>query len=109
MKFVVIFVFLSFGLAGATREGPTRTVTGVVTDRLGNPLPGAAVEIENTRTMAVASYITQKNGRYYFHQLSGDIDYTLRAKYRNLWSKSKLVNKFTGGARITIDLEIPTK
>ena len=67
------------------------------------------MEIENTRSLAVASFITRADGRYDFHQLSPDTDYTLRAKYRNLWSKSRLLNKFNEGARVTIDLEIPTK
>ncbi len=113
MKLAILFVVFSFALAsaaaGATRDAPTRTVTGIVTDRFGNVLPGAFVEIENTRSLAVGSYITQTDGRYYFHQLSTDTDYTLRARYRTLWSKSRLLNKFTGGARVTIDLQIPTK
>jgi hypothetical protein len=109
MKLAVIFVLLASALAAASRDAPTRTVTGIVKDQLGNALPKAVVEIENTKTMAVASYITQADGRYYFHQLSSEIDYTVRAKYRNLWSKSKLLDKFHSGNRITIDLEIPTK
>jgi protocatechuate 3,4-dioxygenase beta subunit len=100
---------MCFASVAATREAPTRTVTGVVTDKLGNALPGAVVEIENARSMAIASYITQKDGRYYFHQLSTDSDYTLRARYRELWSKSTLLNKFTNGARVVIDLHIATK
>jgi len=102
-------VLIAFALLGATREAPTRTVTGVVSDKLGNALPGAVVEIENTRSMAIASYITQHDGRYFFHQLSTDNDYTLRARYRSLWSKPRLLNKFTKGARVTIDLQIETK
>ena len=112
MKLAMCVALFAVGLldvSGATRDAPTRTVTGTVTDKLGNALPKAVVEIENTRTMAVASYITEADGHYYFHQLSSDVDYTLRAKYRNLWSKSKLLNKFNTGARITIDLEIQTK
>jgi hypothetical protein len=81
----------------------------MVADKLGNALPGAVVEIENAKSMAVGSYITQKDGRYYFHQLSTDSDYTLRARYRALWSKPRLLNKFTNGARVVIDLQIETK
>jgi hypothetical protein len=109
MRLAILFVLVSFGLAGAAREAPTRTVTGVVTDKFGNALPGAVVEIENARSMAVGSYITQSDGRYFFHQLSTDSDYTLRARYRVLWSKTRLLNKFTKGARVTIDLRIETK
>jgi carboxypeptidase family protein len=109
MRLATLFALTSFVLAGAARTAPTRTVSGVVTDNLGNALPGAVVEIENTRSMAVGSYITQKDGRFFFHQLSTDNAYTLRARYRALWSKPRLLNKFTSGARVTIDLRIRTQ
>ncbi len=85
----------------------SRAVTGVVTDNRGNPLPGAAVQIENTRTLEIASYLTKNDGKYYFHQLSPDIDYTLKAKYKRWWSKEKLLNKLNAAKQVTIDLTIP--
>ena len=109
MKLAIILALVAFQVAGAPPAKSTRTVSGVVTDRLGNTLRGAVVEIENTRSLAVASYITENDGKYYFHQLSTDVDYTLRARYRTIWSKSKLLNKFNGAAEADIDLEIPTK
>ncbi len=109
MRLIILFVLVSFALPAATREAPTRTVSGIVTDKRGNALPGAVVEIENSRSMAVGSYITQRDGRYFFHQLSTDSDYTLRAHYRKLWSKSRMLNKLSGAVRVTIDLTIPTE
>jgi hypothetical protein len=109
MRLATLFVLVCFALVGATREAPARTVTGTATDNLGNALPGAVVEIESSRSMAVGSYITQKDGRYFFHQLSTDNDYTLRARYRTLWSKPRLLNKLTKGARVTIDLRVETQ
>lgn len=84
-----------------------RSVTGVVTDGRGNALPGASVRIEDTRSLAIASYITQRDGRYYFHQLSPDLDYTLAAKYKRWWSKTKTLSKFNEKKEATVDLEIP--
>jgi Carboxypeptidase regulatory-like domain len=60
-----------------------RSVTGVVTDKRGNPLPGAAVQLENTDSLSVTSYMTDKDGRYQFTRLNEAIDYTLKAKYRS--------------------------
>ncbi len=37
-----------------------RSVTGVVTDKRGNTLPGAALQLENTVTFSIMSYITTK-------------------------------------------------
>ena len=61
----------------------------MVTDKRGNALPGAAVQLENTATLFVTSYITGKDGHYHFNQLHDDVDYTIKAKYRNYWCRAK--------------------
>ena len=99
-------LFLFAALSIASGQG-TRSVTGVVTDNRGNPLPGAAVQIENAHTLEIASYLTKDDGTYYFHQLSTDMDYTLKAKYKRWWSKEKLLNKLDSKTNATIDLTIP--
>jgi hypothetical protein len=84
-----------------------REAAGVVTDKKGNTLPGAVVQLENTNTLSIASSITGKDGRYHFNGLSDDIDYTIKAKYRNYWSKSKRLSKFSSSKHPEIDLVIP--
>jgi hypothetical protein len=86
-------------VTGAFGQG-SRAVTGVVTDSRGNPLPGAAVQIENSRSMEIQSYLTRG-------ELSRDTDYTLKAKYKRWWSKEKLLNKLNAAKQVTIDLTIP--
>ncbi len=88
-------------------QSERRIVTGVVTDKRGNALPGAAVELEDTHSLLIVSYITDKQGRYHFSQLFGDVDYTLKAKYRSYWSKEKRLSKFNSAKRAEIDLVIP--
>ncbi len=87
----------------------TRSVTGVVMDKRGNPLKGAAVQLENTVSLSIVSYLTRDDGRYYFHQLSKDTDFTLTAKYKRWFSKSRLLNKFDTRPTAEIDLEIPVE
>ncbi|MGA2715233.1 MAG: carboxypeptidase-like regulatory domain-containing protein [Bryobacteraceae bacterium] len=84
-----------------------RPVVGMVTDKRGNTLPGAIVQLENTRTLAVRSYIIHKDGRYHFEGLNDDIDYKLRAKYRNYWSEPKTLSKFNSSTHPEVDLMIP--
>lgn len=84
-----------------------RPVVGMVTDKRGNTLPGAIVQLENTRTLTVRSYIIHKDGRYHFEGLNDDIDYTLRAKYRNYWSEPKTLSKFNSSPHPEVDLVIP--
>jgi hypothetical protein len=84
-----------------------RPVAGIVTDKRGNTLPGAIVQLENTRTLIVRSYITLKDGHYRFDGLNDDIDYTLRARYRNWWSVPKTLSKFNSSPQPEVDLTIP--
>jgi len=84
-----------------------RGVSGVVTDKRGNALPGAAVELENTNDLSVMSYITGKDGGYHFAGLRDDIDYTLKAKYRKYWSQRKTLSKFNSSKHLKIELVIP--
>lgn len=83
-----------------------RSVTGAVTDKRGNALPGSVVQLENTATLAIASYITDHEGHYHFSRLHDDIDYILKAKYRNYWSKPKTLSKFNSSKQAEVDLVI---
>ena len=84
-----------------------RSLTGVVTDKKGNVLQGAAVQLENTATLFVVSYITGKDGRYHFNRLNDDIDYTLKAKYQSYWSRPKTLSKFNSSKQPELNLVIP--
>lgn len=88
-------------------DSELRSVDGVVTDKAGNFLPGAAVEIENTATLWMRSYVTGKDGRYHFADLWTTVDYTLKANYRNHWSKPKTLSKFSSKEHSTINFVIP--
>jgi hypothetical protein len=84
-----------------------RCVSGVVTDKRGNALPGAAVQLENLNNLSIMSYITAKDGCYHFNGLHDDIDYTLKAKYRKYWSQRKTLSKFDSSEHPKIQLVIP--
>ena len=84
-----------------------RSLTGVVTDKRGNGLRGAVVQLEDATTLSIRSYISDGAGRYCFKALNSDIDYILQAKYRSYWSKSKTLSKFNSSKHPTVDLVIP--
>ena len=86
-----------------------RTVTGVVVDNRGNPLPDCVVEIENANTLEVRSYITEKTGAFHFNQLFTDVDYTLQARYRKVWSRPKILSKFSSQVHPQLKLVVPVE
>jgi protocatechuate 3,4-dioxygenase beta subunit len=83
-----------------------RSVWGIVTDRSGQPVQGAAVKLKNAITLQVRSYITQDNGEYRFHGLHPDMDYSVRARQDGHASKSREITRFNTRERIRIDLRL---
>jgi hypothetical protein len=79
----------------------------VVTDKRGNLLPGAIVEIDNSITKEIQSYIVQKDGRYHFNDLNPDVEFVLHANYRGHLSKSWTLSKFNGAKNAKADFIIP--
>src|SRR6202035_3605990 len=84
-----------------------RSLTGVVVDSRGNALPGSFVLIENTNTLEVRSYITDKAGSYRFNELYTGVDYTVRAQYHRVWSPLKTLSKFNSENHPQISLVVP--
>jgi hypothetical protein len=101
----IALALLAFAPVGAQYKA--RDVSGVVTDLRGNPLPKVAVQIENTKTLLVRSYITGPDGRYHFNELNDDIDFTLKAHYHRFWSKPKTLSKFNAEPHPVVILIIP--
>lgn len=103
---VLILLLLAASVPGLPQRG-MRNLSGTVTDKSGNTLPGAVVQLENTINLSVMSYITAKDGRYHFNGLSDDVNYTVRARYRRYWSSQKRLSKLDSSPHPKIDLMIP--
>jgi len=67
----------------------TRSVQGTVTVADGSLVNGAVVQLKNTKTLQIRSFITKDDGTYHFYDLSPDIDYELKADYQGASSSTK--------------------
>ena len=94
---------------GKKKEGPTRTVQGVVTSADDAPVVGAVVYLKNLKTLLITSFITKEGGAYYFHGLSPDIDYELRAASTDQASSTKTLSAFDSRTEATINLKMSKK
>jgi hypothetical protein len=92
-------------------EQTTRTVQGVVTAADDSPVVGAVVQLKNTKTLQVRSFISQENGAYYFHELSPDIDYELTARDSKSGASSgtKTLSSFDSRKTAIINLKLNPK
>ena len=90
-------------------EDKLRMVQGVVSDPQDNPLVGAVVQLKNSKTLQVRSFITQANGVYQFHGLDPNVDYMLKGDYQGASSPWKTLSSFDSRKQATMNLKIPMK
>lgn len=93
----------------AQKTGKTaseRSVSGVVTDGGGAPIPGAVVQLKNTKNLQVRSFIAREKGDYYFHGLSTDVDYELKAESNGKSGPAKTLSSFDSKTEATINLQV---
>jgi hypothetical protein len=84
----------------------TRSVQGVVTDGADNALEGAVVQLKDTKTLQIRSFITRANGTYHFHGLSREIDYELKADHQGKSSDSRRLSTFDSRKQAVMNLKI---
>jgi len=95
------------GLAQSKKkDDQNRTVQGVVSGADDAPIPGAVVYLKNTKSLQVRSFITQANGSYFFHGLSPDVDYELRAENKGESSSTRTLSSFDSRKEASLDLKI---
>lgn len=108
-------VLLAGALAGtATAQSKredtnTRTVNGVVTDTSDAPVTGAVVQLKDTKTLQVRSFITQEGGAYHFAGLSTNVDYELKAEHQGASSSTKTLSVFDSRRQAIINLKLDRK
>jgi len=102
-------------LAGATRADKKdektneRMVQGVVRNSEGQAVNGAVVQLKNTKTLQIRSFITHEDGSYYFHGLNTDVDYELRADYSGMSSPRKTLSSFDNRKTAVLNLKLEPK
>ena len=84
----------------------TRSVKGIVTDSSGHPLADAVVQLEDTKTLQIRSFITDPDGSYHFAGLSTNVEYQLKAKHDGLSSSKKSLDVFNTKKIVTINLKL---
>ncbi len=90
-------------------EDSLRTVQGTVLDASDNPVDGAIVQLKDTKTLQIRSFVTQQHGAYYFHGLSPNVDYEVRADHQGTSSPTKTISSFDSRKEVDINLKLSKK
>jgi Carboxypeptidase regulatory-like domain len=96
----------AYGQKKDANEKQTRSVQGVVTNDGESPLEGAVVQLKDTKTLQIRSFITKQNGTFHFHGLNPDLDYELKAEHQGAHSGSKTLSSFDSRKSAVINLKI---
>ena len=90
-------------------QANTRSLEGVVTSAEEAPLSGAVVQLKNTKTLQIRSFVTQDDGHYYFHGLNTDIDYEVKADYKGQSSATHTLSSFDSRKDAVLNLKMKKK
>jgi hypothetical protein len=93
-------------IAAAEKNSSTRTVQGVVTNASDQPVGKAIVQLKDTKTLQVRSFITQPDGAYHFAGLSDNVDYELKAEHNGAASDTKTLSVFDSRKAAVINLKL---
>ena len=75
----------------------------------GQAVNGAVVQLKNTKTLQIRSFITRDSGTYYFHGLGTDVDYELRADFNGASSKTRTLSSFDTRKQPVVNLKLEEK
>ena len=100
-------VWASGAAAETTKVPKLRTIEGVVCSKEGTPIQGAVVYLQDSKSLAVKSYLSDAKGRFHFRQLSMSIDFDLWAELNGKRSKTKSISQFNSKADLNYKLKLP--
>lgn len=89
-----------------SQENPYREVQGTVTAPSGQPVDRAVVQLKNTKSLQIESFITDATGHYHFAGLSTDVEYQLKADAQEITSGWKTLSLFNSKRVVTINLKL---
>ena len=109
MSLAVAATFVLAAAPAAEKGQKLRSVQGIVTDLQENPLPRAVVQLKNTKTLQVKSFLTDEKGAYRFHGLDPDLDYEIKAEYGKVSSSVRKVTSFDSRRELVINFKLDVK
>ena len=88
-------------------KAPTsRDLTGKVTNSSGQSIEGALVTLTDTKTNAKTTFITKKDGRFSFDDLSLTVDYRLQARFKDVVTEPRNISQYDPNTRIVRILQM---
>lgn len=88
------------------QDSTSRNIEGLVTDAAGQPAAKAVVQLKNTKTLQIRSFITQADGNYHFAGLGVDVEYQVKAEREGANTSWKTLSVFNTKKTAVINLKL---
>ncbi len=105
---VCVATFLLFAALPAQQKNldtNTRNLEGVVLDAARQPAAKAVVQLKNTKSLQIRSFITGADGSYHFAGLSADVEYQVKAERDRVTTSWKTLSIFNTKKTAVINLK----
>lgn len=94
------------GLGAAAQEGSKRIIRGQVLDENDKVVHPALVHLKNVSTEEQWSVVTNKEGRYIFHDVDIKHDYEVYAEWREQRSRARRISQFDTRPLVRVNLKL---
>lgn len=84
----------------------TRYLHGTVTDETNQPVAGALVTLHNAKTNDRLTFITKKDGRYHFDDVSFNVDFSVQARFKKEVSAERKISQYDNRPDVVRMLEL---
>ena len=98
-----------FGKKDKKKSENTRSLEGAVLNPAEDLVEGAVVQLKDSKTLRIRSYVTLEDGKYRFHGLSTETDYEVKATHQGRASKTRRLTVYDSRKKATIDLKLKPK
>lgn len=83
-----------------------REVRGSTVDKDKKSVASAVIYLQNVRTLAVKTYLSEDRDQYHFSGLDPDVDYKLHAEHNDQTSSNHAISSFNSNKEMVVVLKI---
>ena len=106
---IAMAVLAQAAFAQGRDDSAPKSVQGTVTDTTDKTVDGAVVQLKDTKTLQIRSFITKADGLFHFHGLNPNVDYEVKADYQGASSSTKTLSSFDTKKPAVVNLKLDSK
>jgi hypothetical protein len=103
---VMVLLGASLSAQKKSQDNTTRSVEGRVTNSADQPVDQAVVQLKNTKTLQIRSFITPADGSYHFAGLQTDVEYAVKAIHDGGATSWKTLSVFNSKKNPILNLKL---